>query len=63
MCTGREGTAGKVKVSGSQGLLGRDKPGAEGQEEMIIVASGYIFRKGDALWFPHEDVGKETQSS
>lgn len=29
----------------------------------MVILARYIFRKQDSLWFPHEDVGKGTQSS
>lgn len=63
MCLGREGTAGEVRGLGVALMVGGNQPGAEGHVEMVILASGYIFRKRDSLWFPHEDVGKGTQSS
>lgn len=63
MGIGREGIAGKVNGLWGPLMVGRNKPGAEGSEAMIILASGYIFRKRDSLWFPQEDVGKGTQSS
>ena len=62
MCIGREGIAGKVNGLWGALIVGRNKPGTEGSKEMIILASGCIFRKRDSLWFPHEDVGKRTQS-
>lgn len=63
MSIGREGTAGKVSGLWGASMVGRSKPGAQSYEEMIILASGCIFRKRDSLWFPHEDVGKGMQSS
>lgn len=63
MCAGREGTAGEVSGLGVALLAGGNEAGVEGHEEMIILASGYTFRKRDSLWFPQEDVGKGTQSS
>lgn len=63
MCAGREGTTGEVSDLGVALLVGGNKAGVEGHEEMIILASGYIFRKRDSLWFSQEDVGQETQSS
>lgn len=63
MYIGREGTAGRVSGLWGALLMVRNKPGAQGSEEMIILASGYIFRKRDSLWFPHEDVGKGTRAA
>lgn len=62
ICIGRECTAGKVSGLWGALMVGGNRPGTEGNK-MVILASGYIFRKRDSLWFPHEDVGKGTQSS
>lgn len=63
MCIGQRGTAGEISGLWEVLMVGRNKPGTEGSDEMVILASGYIFRKKDSLWFPHEDVGKGTQGS
>lgn len=40
-----------MKCLGVVLLAGGSEAGVEGREEMIVLASGYIFRKGDSLWF------------